>query len=219
MTIVQTGLFNDEAHQSDGERVESDYYPTPTGLSRSLLQNVPQLPDLCFEPCAGQGAITEVLRESGRDVEESDILWEVGPWKHNDATDRNAWVEWAGHMDSITPNWATITNPPFSLAAEILPLAYEYSPWGVAFLLRLTYLEPTENRSNWLIEQADNLRYVIPVNPRPCFRRDKKGGDSCTVAWMVWQKSWSWKSLGIRCPFIFEPGWKNNDKTISRPRP
>jgi hypothetical protein len=211
MTIVQTGLFDDEAHQSEGERVESDYYPTPAGLSRSLIQNVPQLPDLCFEPCAGQGAITEVLRDSDRMVSGTDIQWVLNC--PTDAATREFWDYWADSMRRTLNidcrNWATVTNPPFSLAAEILPLAYEYSPWGVAFLLRLTYLEPTENRSAWLIEHADNLRYVIPVNPRPNFRRDKKGGDSCTVAWMVWQKSWSWKSLGIRCPFIFDSEWKS----------
>jgi hypothetical protein len=190
--------------------VESDYYPTPQGLTKSLIQNVPQLPQLCFEPCAGQGAITEVLRDSDRMVSDTDIQWDLNC--PTDATTHEFWRYWADSMRRMPSidcrSWATITNPPFSLAAKILPLAYEYSPWGVAFLLRLTYLEPTENRSIWLKEHADNLRYVIPVNPRPVFRKDKSGGDSCTVAWMVWQKSWSWKALGIRCPFIFESGWK-----------
>jgi hypothetical protein len=210
MTIIQTGLFQNEAHQSKGERVEAEYYPTPFGLTNSLIQNVPQLPKLCFEPCAGQQAITDVLRASDRMVSDTDIQWDLNC--PTDATTREFWDYWADSMPRMPSdgcrNWATITNPPFSLAAEILPLAYEHSPWGVAFLLGLNYLEPTGDRADWLKEHADNFRYLISVNPRPKFRRDTSGTASMTVAWMVWQKSWSWNSLGIRCPFIFESGWK-----------
>jgi hypothetical protein len=215
--ITQTGLFNDENHQTTRKRVEFDYYPTPAGLTKSLIQNVPQLPQLCFEPCAGQGAISGVLRDSGRVVSESDIQWvdQAGierSFRLRDATTSEFWESWAFDLKRMPSvdcrNWATVTNPPFSLASEILPLAYEHSPWGVAFLLGLNYLEPTGDRADWLKEHADNFRYLIPVNPRPKFRRDTSGTASMTVAWMVWIKNWSWRSLGIKCPFIFESGWK-----------
>lgn len=211
---LQTGLFFDEQNLEKGDRVEYDYYPTPKPLTRLLLKNVPEIPALCFEPCAGQGAISDVLRESGREVFEWDLQWERHgaynpPLNACDATDPYFWWYWPKN-NAAEKDWATVTNPPFSEASKILPLAYESSPWGVAFLLRLSYLEPAGDRAKWLQDHADNLRYFIPVNPRPQFRRNSKGTDSSTVAWCVWQKSWSWQYLGIRSPFQFESGWKNN---------
>lgn len=204
--MLQTGLFINEQHQIKNDRVENDYYPTPEGITRSLISHCPQLPYVCFEPCAGQGAITSVLRASGRHVYESDITYDNSYPK--DATTEEFWKYRNAFDLCFSNNWATITNPPFNRAAEILPLAHKHSPWGVAFLLRLSYLEPADNRADWLQEHADQMCYLIPVNPRPKFRRDTKGSDSSTVAWMVWQKSWSWRQMGIVCPFIFENKWK-----------
>lgn len=204
----KTGLFADEAHQTKDERIPLDYYPTPANLTKALIQHCPQLPQLIFEPCAGQEAISDEFR-GPRDVLCSDISWAIDCPK--DATTPEFWKYWGNELvaepNSDCRNWATVTNPPFNRAAEILPLAYEYSPWGVAFLLRLSYLEATQNRADWLQQHADNLRYVIPVSPRPRFRK-AAGADSVTVAWMIWQKSWSWQKLGIKCPFVFENRWK-----------
>ena len=74
-------------------------------------------------------------------------------------------------------------------------------------LLRLTFLEPCKNRAELLKTYADNLVAVIPVNPRPKFRKDTRSTDSTTVAWFVWRHFHSWKALHINCPFIFEDSW------------
>jgi hypothetical protein len=185
-------------------RVANDFYPTPAKLTHILFDNVPHLPSLFFEPCAGDGAMATELAYYGT-AHSSDL---AGDTSHpRDATTREFWGHWTNPSIGLSANWATVTNPPFNRAAEILPLAYEYSPWGCAFLLRLTYLEPTKNRAKWLQEYSDNLRFLIPVNPRPRF---VKGGntDSATVAWFVWQKSWSWSGIGIKCPFIFCDNWE-----------
>jgi hypothetical protein len=207
-------LFDNPITQAVDEtgRISHDFYPTPEGITRSLLEVCPELPRSIFEPCAGNGAISDVLRESGREVFEWDLQWERHgaynpPLNACDATDPYFWWYWPKN-NAAKKDWATVTNPPFNLAHEILPLAYEYSPWGCAFLLRLSYLEPAANRAQWLQDHADNLRYVMPVNPRPQFRRDSKSTDSSTVAWMVWQKSWSWKELGVKPPFQFCNNWK-----------
>jgi hypothetical protein len=191
-------------------RVSHDFYPTPEGLTRSLLTACPNLPEIIFEPCAGDGAISDVLKASGRTVAESDVQWGeqlITPSAPKDATTREFWEYWSTDLGRFY-EWATVTNPPFNVAHEILPLAFEYSPWGCAFLLRLSYLEPAGNRADWLQTNADHLRRVIPVNPRPRFRRDSKSTDSATVAWMIWEKSWSWQKLGIECPFMFCNDWR-----------
>ncbi|MGL5064246.1 MAG: hypothetical protein ACRC62_30030, partial [Microcoleus sp.] len=195
---LQTGLFFDQANEVKGKRVGNDFYPTPAPLTKILLAKAPNIPSLCFEPCAGHGAISDVLRASDRMVQASDIQW--GFDYPQDATTREFWEYWANSLRNAQSidcrNWATVTNPPFNVASSIIPLAYEYSPWGIAFLLRLSYLEPTGDRAEWLQLHADSLRYLIPVNPRPKFRK-ASGTDSCTVAWFVWDKSWSWKAHGI----------------------
>jgi hypothetical protein len=172
-------------------------------VTHVLVENVPQLPKLCFDPCAGRAPISKALREADREVEDSDVEWNIG--YPSDATTREFWDHWGSNMRRMRSidcrNWATVTYPPFDLASKILPLAYEQSPWGVAFLLKLDYLAP---HGDWLIEHADSLRHIIAVNPLHCLPGDAYG--SASVAWMVWQKSWSWKQLGIRCPFIFELG-------------
>jgi hypothetical protein len=182
-------------------RISHDFYPTPAGVTRALINKV-ILPIRICEPCAGNGAITDVLEETRHKVLESDITWDP----EDDATTRAFWQSRAEKLGERL--WGTVTNPPFSLASTILPLAYEYSPWGVAFLLRLSYLEPTGDRAKWLEAHADNLKCIIPVSPRPKFRRDSKGSDSVTVAWMVWEKAWSWKAYDVPSPFTFASGWE-----------
>jgi hypothetical protein len=180
-------------------RISNDFYPTPPQVTRALTDRI-LLPKYICEPCAGNGAITDAL--DGHSVRESDITWNLG----DDATSKVFWEFRASGLSGHC--WATVTNPPFSLASKILPLAYEYSPWGVAFLLRLSYLEPTGDRAEWLKAHADNLKCIIPVSPRPKFRRDSKGSDSVTVAWMVWCKTWSWAEIGAQPPFTFVSGWR-----------
>jgi hypothetical protein len=80
-----------------------------------------------------------------------------------------------------------ISNPPYNVAPDILPLAWEHSRLGMAMLLRLTYLEPTANRAEWL--QDTPLSNLIIFNPRPKFRQGS-GSDSATVAWFVWRRGW-----------------------------
>lgn len=108
-------------------------------------------------------------------------------------------------------------KPAFFLAFEALKVAFEHARLGVAFLLRLSFLEPTKDRHEWLIQHADHLRFVIPVNPRANFRKGERnprtgkiyGTDNVTVAWFVWDKMFSWAEYGIQPPpFIFVHGWK-----------
>jgi hypothetical protein len=188
-------------------RISHDLYPTPPQVTRALTDRI-LLPKYICESCAGNGAITDALEETRHKVLESDITWNT----EDDATTREFWDSRAEKLGETL--WATVTNPPFSLASKILPLAYEYSPWGVAFLLRLSYLEPAKNRAKWLEAHADNLRCVIPLNPRPKFRRDSKGKDSVTVAWMVWDKAWSWADKGVPSPFTFASGWKKTGNEL-----
>lgn len=108
-------------------------------------------------------------------------------------------------LDNIQIPYIILKNQ----AAKILEYALEFSHSGVAMLLRLTFLEPCKNRADLLKYYADNLVAIIPVNPRPKFRKDTSGSDSSTVAWFEERKDWSWSKQNINCPFIFENQWNS----------
>lgn len=58
---------------------------------------------------------------------------------------------------------------------------------GLIILDRLTFLEPTHKRRNFLTESP--LSELIILNPRPEFRSDQlKAKDSVTSAWFVFDK-------------------------------
>lgn len=188
-------------------RIENDFYPTPSAITEALLDSV-KIGGVIFEPCNGSAAITQVILSKTKSlIYTSDLTYDDS--FERDATKRSFWTEWTDFIedDGLILEW-TVTNPPFSVAEKILPLAWEHSSKGIAMLLRLSYLEPTKNRADWLKENADHLKMIIPVNPRVRFRSDVKGTDSVTCAWFIWEKSHSWKSLGIDCPFQFLAGWK-----------
>ena len=188
--------MNTAARQSQSlDRIANDFYPTDHGFTRVMLETLPvALSGPILEPCAGERDIVQILRQSGLEVEDTDIT--DGP--ELDAATDEYWADRA-------PDW-TITNPPFNLATKILQKAYDNSRRGVLIFLRITYLEPCPDRANWLDEHADQLRWMQVVNPRPIFRADTNKTDSATCVWLLWDKQWSWLSLGVEPPFRFIGG-------------
>ena len=171
-------------------RMGNDFYPTEEGLILALLERLPEIDGFQFiEPCAGDGHIVDALLATGR--ARSIVSNDADPARRpagtsfhliGDATDPAAAI-W-----QYRPEWV-VTNPPFTAAPAILPLAYEAARVGVAFLLRLTYLEPVLNRAAWLDQQRRYLAHLLVFGqPRPGFRLDG-GTDSATVAWFVWTKA------------------------------
>lgn len=182
-------------------RVENDFYPTARVLTEKLIEEV-EIKGQVLEPCAGDGAIASLFNGSI-----SNDLFPQADFEPDytfDSTDPESWEHWEANGGY---DWV-ITNPPFNEASKILPLAWKYTQKGMAMLLRLSYLEPCDNRADWLKEYSDNLTNVIVFNPRPKFRKDTEGSDNVTVAWFVWRKDWSWERFGVKCPFSFVTGWR-----------
>lgn len=198
-------------------RRANDKYDTPSGQVHALVSPLVDLlgnslRGVVIEPCAGDGnlALAIVSLANISRLEPFDIVSENYRF---DATNQDDWYmadRGFGNFD-----W-TITNPPFNLALPILENAWEFSQIGVAFLLPISWNEPVKDRREWLLGHADNLRYIIPVCPRPHFRKGEinpktgkeYGTDPRTVAWYVWRKDWSWAEMGIKCPFQYLAGWR-----------
>lgn len=154
-----------------------DQYFTPESATRSLLDRV-KIKGNTFECCSGDGAIYNILNEGvDRTTLCNDIDSEMKAHFHRDAKDT-----FPNSFDWI------VSNPPFSEAFPIVKNAVEHAQIGVAMLLRLSFLEPTYERGEWLSKQPPSLVLVLP---RISFTGDGKT-DSVTCAWMVWYNTSYW---------------------------
>lgn len=153
-----------------------DAYFTPASAVETLLKYAP-IYGRVLEPTSGDGAIARPLIDHGCEVITNDLNPAMPALMHGDATDPAWWTKGNGIP------WV-VGNPPFNRAAEIVKLAHEHAHIGVAMLLRLSFLEPCDNRAEFLAEHPPNCLIVLP---RISFTGDGKT-DSVTCAWMVWNK-------------------------------
>ena len=180
-------------------RIPRDAYYTPDWVTDVLMESIPKdfwgKNPVILDPCKGTGTMKTRIEEhlNVKNYPASDI----DQGHRFDAT-RDAY--WDALVEK--PDWV-ITNPPFNCATPILRHSLMNSERGVAMLLRLSYLEPCDNRFQELTGWDDNLRFIMPLNPRPRFRQDVKSTDSVTSCWLVWDFTHSWDKLGLQCPFIF----------------
>lgn len=164
-----------------GKRSPADYYPTPAWCVHRLLDERLFLPGKHWhEPCAGDGAIIRAVNER-REVE----------WSATELRE-----ECRADLEPLTPRGLTIgdftqaayppakydviiTNPPFSIARQIIEASLERALVVVA-LLRLNFLA-SEKRADLMRTNAPDV-YVLPN--RPSFTGE--GTDSIEYAWFVW---------------------------------
>lgn len=166
-------------------RRPNDFYPTPAWATEVLLDvlDLPSTNISFFECCDGDADISNVIRARWpRVVWTNDIApMSIDQHYQLDAGDEANWIKhWSGRVGH---DWV-ITNPPFNQAAKIVPLAHKYAQRGIAMLLRLSFLEPVEDRGAWLNANPPTGMIVLP---RISFTGNGKT-DSVTFAWMVWDK-------------------------------
>lgn len=162
--------------RSPGEapRREDDAYFTPRWCIDALLDS--GILDLqgqrILEPCAGDGAIVDVLLERGHDVVGRDINdWDRG---------------WGGHdfRDGMTGFDALITNPPFNMMDRFLTDAISAAP--VVAVLGRTLLVEGKRRGHdvWSVRPPS---HILQLPHRVDFL-DRSGGKGGVMvcAWFIW---------------------------------
>lgn len=161
-----------------------DFYPTPDWAMEALLEESRfRLPIgssvTILEPCSGDHALTKVLRKHRPEsmIYTNDLDTAKPAEFHFDVAQPESWVK----LPIV--DWV-VTNPPFDLAMKILKNALLHAKLGVAFLLRLSFLEPVAERAEFLHLQPPNGLQILP---RISFTGDGKT-DSVTAAWLVWDK-------------------------------
>ncbi len=150
-----------------------DFYPTPAWATEALLRSVPEIGGPILEPCSGAGDITRILITAGHQVATNDLNPRTDADTHEDA----AIASLRGH------DWI-VSNPPFNQAPAIVANAVRHARVGVAMLLRLSFLEPCDNRARWLESHPPDRLLILP---RISFTGDGNT-DSVTCGWMVWAK-------------------------------
>jgi hypothetical protein len=173
-----------------------DYYPTPSWMTRALWNRMPvwlgNRYHYVLEPCAGQRAIADVLRPEPfvLHVETNDLDPSTPCDTHLDAARPEYWQAIRARTHNM-PDWG-ITNVPFDVADQIVPLAVR-SLALFATVLRLSWLEPTAARAEFLKAHPPTKLLVMP-------RHDFKGRgqtDSVTSAWFVWAKGYQTSGIDI----------------------
>lgn len=103
-------------------RVENDYYATPFEATEAILSRE-ELHGSILEPAAGEGHISKVLREHypNSQIISTDLV----------QRDDRFGCGIVGGVDFLTENYPekfnnVITNPPFSLAKELLRKLWRY---------------------------------------------------------------------------------------------
>jgi len=156
-----------------------DLYETPPEATLALLR-AERLPEHIWEPCAGRGAIVDVLRQAGHTVYASDLI-DYGIPNQLKAVDFLLEFRAPMFCDCI------VMNPPFALVDEFIRRAIDLVPKTCA-LLRLQYLESV-GRDDVL----DKLSRVhVFKNRLPRMHRDgwdgPKASSSVCFAWFVWER-------------------------------
>ncbi len=177
------------------ERHAQDQYMTPPWVVELALDHIPLLDTgrPFLEPCAGTGNFVSALRrrypDRGIEAVDIDAQFLPGLKQWTPVAHMADFCEWARDYrktftnPKIGPD-VIVTNPPFSLAREILDAAFLVArpDTQIVMLLRLGFLESRKRRGWWQEHPLDHL-YVL--SQRPSFTGG--GTDATAYGYFVWR--------------------------------
>ncbi len=152
-----------------------DYYKTPEWGTQALLDNE-TFEGKIWEPCCGDGAMSEVLRTSPYHVISSD-LYDRGYAPARDFFDMK------GLVDNI------VTNPPFNIAEKILHHALKITERKVCLLLRVAFLE---GKGRWerVYDIKPPTRVLIFSSRLSIYpaSQERVSGGTTAYGWFIWDQ-------------------------------
>jgi len=169
-----------------------DFYPTPRWATFALIENERFQGDI-WECACGDGAMSDVLSETGRTVASSDLYDRgFGGVGHNFLTTKRT-----------APN--IVTNPPFHSAENFMKMAAQQAQGKFALLLRLAFLEGA-NRANTIFHRTPPSRVWVFSERITFYPKNAKvaGSGTTAYAWFVWDKD----HAGPTELAWFKPGFK-----------
>jgi hypothetical protein len=169
-----------------------DFFPTPAWATYALIDNEAFKGEI-WESACGNGAMSEVLAQTGQPVVSSDLF------------DRG--YGQAGE-DFLTPTRSTanvVTNPPYNAAEGFVHAGLRSAQKKFALLLRLAFLEGA-NRQRTIFTDAPPSRVWV-FSERITFYPAgavQQGSGTTAYAWFVWDKD---AGGGTEMKW-FKPGYK-----------
>jgi hypothetical protein len=187
----------------------NDLYETPQEATLALLRCPEPLPALIWEPAAGRGAISRVLRKAGHRVVTSDLVAHAGADPGIESR-IDFLLEWRA------PEGCTciVTNPPFKLADEFIRHGLTLVE-KVIVLLRLMASEGAD-RSDLIDRHL--VRQWVGIERLPMLHRDGWAGpkiksSGTPFAWFVFAAegrppgtAWATQRISWREPPITSKG-------------
>lgn len=150
-----------------------DYYPTPEWGTKALLKYETFTGNI-LEPCCGDGAMAEVLKETNCEIFASDI-YDRG---YGDVCD---FFNIKEKYDNI------ITNPPYNIAENIIEHALAIANVKVCMLVRTAFLESISRYKRFYSKNPPNRVYVFSerLSMYPA-GNTITGGGTTSYSWFVW---------------------------------
>lgn len=167
-------------------RSENDFYPTPVEVTEALCRRYDFTEKAIWEPCAGNGAMGDVLKRYCPRVGESDISPRKEGMLVRDFLKANV---------PMGQNIAIITNPPFKLAEKMIRHAWiDLQVPFLALVLKSTFWHSVRRQKLW---NECRPHAVHPLTWRPDFM--ELGRPTMEVMWCVWERHTAYR------PVIYEP--------------
>lgn len=154
-----------------------DFYPTPAWATHALIENE-NFDGEIWESACGNGAMSEVLAQSGSSIISSDLY------------DRGYGDAGVDFLQTKIRSDNIVTNPPYNAAEGFVEVGLNSAKNKFALLLRLAFLEGA-NRQRTIFSDRSPARVWV-FSERITFypaNAVQKGSGTTAYAWFVWDKS------------------------------
>ena len=154
----------------NGERQPHDFYSTPAEVTVALIRETRQyIGMVVHEPACGDGVMAKAIQGEGFYVVATDLV------------DRGFGMVGVDFLQHPIKAGSVITNPPFSLAPELINHFMQQKPEFFALLLKTTFW----NAKNRLpLYNLYPPKMILPLTWRVDF--NGKGAPTMELTWFVW---------------------------------
>jgi hypothetical protein len=169
-----------------------DFFPTPKWATHALIDNEDFKGEI-WECACGNGAMSEVLSETGNPIFSSDLY------------DRGFGESGVDFLRSDRRSQNIVTNPPYNAAKGFVQNGFRLANRKFALLLRLAFLEGADRAQTIFREIPPSRVWVF--SERITFYpagAEIKGTGTTAYAWFVWDKQ---AAAGTELRWL-EPGYK-----------
>lgn len=176
------GASNHVSH----EREKNDYYATDP-IALELLLELERFSNNIWEPAAGEGHLSNVLKNKGYKVRESDLIQRLPHLEVLDFFEFEG--KWGGDI---------ITNPPYRKAQEFVEKSLDVLEEGgkLALFLKVLFLEGKRRKE--MFKKHPPKKVWVSSSRLKCAINgdfDSVGSSATAYAWFIWEKGYQGETI------------------------